>query len=300
MPVGPRDRDVERARDAVESLLAYEPEVGTIVLVDDGPEARDLVAEVVPEYARARALSAHNPRDGRGEAIYGGTCAATATGLRVLHEEGNAPMVLRMDNDALVIAPFAAKVAAALEREPQIGVAGSYDFAPTRMPRDFTAWEPTLRKLTRPVWIYKRPPQGASRVHVALSGRAGRVRAELRAALANGYRFGEHCLAAACVLTRDFVDRAAASGYLDDPLDWIDTWCPDDVMLGVQARAVGLSLHGMTEPGDPFGLAQRRLPGPPEWLVEQGHSIIHAVKDEADVDEAAVRAWFRERRPSAG
>jgi hypothetical protein len=87
------------------------------------------------------------------------------------------------------------------------------------------------------------------------------------------------------------------AGYLDDPLTWLGTWCGDDVMLGVQTRAVGLAFIGMTGPGEPFGLAQQRLPGPPEWLVDQGYSLVHAVKPGAGIDEQAVREWFRARRP---
>ena len=43
MPIGPGDKEVERARDVVESLIAYEPENFILVLVDDVPSGRPLV-----------------------------------------------------------------------------------------------------------------------------------------------------------------------------------------------------------------------------------------------------------------
>jgi hypothetical protein len=287
IPVGPDEREPERAREAIESVLAYEPDVGVVVVVDDGREPRELAV------AGAEVVTLRNPRGGRGEGVYGVTCAATTTGLAWLREHGRAPLVLRLDADALVIAPFADKVEAGLRTLPNAGIVGSYHFAPTAMPRDFGVWERPLRKLRRPLWVYRRPPAGFAHVQRARAP----VREQLRRALANGYRPGEHCLAAACVLTRELVERLAAAGYLDDPLAWLPTWIPDDVMLGVQTRAVGLALAGMTGEGEPFGVAQLRLPGPPEWLVAQGYSLIHPVKDRfGDEGEREVRELFRRRR----
>jgi hypothetical protein len=296
IPVGPGEAEPERARDAIESVLGYEPDVGAIVLVDDGPAPRDLVT--LAAAGAPGAVSLRNPRAGRGEGVYGATCAGTTTGLRWLAEHGEAPLVLRLDSDALAIAAFCDEVERLLRDRPSVGIVGSYDFAPTRMPRDFGVWEATVRKLERRLWVYRRPPHGISRVHVAIGRtRAAAVRRQLRAALANGYTRGEHCLAAACVLTRELVRRLDGAGYLADPLAWLATWIPDDVMLGVQARAVGLELAGMTGDGEPFGVAQLQLPGSPEWLVAQGYSLIHPVKDRfGPGDEQSVRAFFRQRR----
>jgi hypothetical protein len=297
IPVGPGEREPDRAREALESVLAHEPDVGAVVLVDDGPHERDLVALCVPDGVRASSL--RNPRGGRGEGVYGAVCVATTLGLEWLHTNGGARLVLRLDSDALAIAPFVAAIERRLEADPTIGIVGSYDFAPTRMPRDFSAWDKTIRKLERPVWVYRRPPHGVRRIHVATPGsRAAAVREQLRAARVHGYTSGEHCLAAACVMTRHLVDRIAAAGYLDDPLTWLDTWISDDIMLGIQTRAVGLTLAGMTDDGEPFGVAQLSLAGPPDWLESQGYSLIHPVKDRSGPgDEVAVREYFRSRRP---
>ncbi len=296
MPVGPGEQEPGRAREALESVAAYEPEIGSVVLIDDAPEDRDLVALCAPGGVETTSL--RNPRGGRGEGVYGAACVATTHGLAWLHEHGRAPLVLRLDSDALAIAPFVSAVGERLRAEPDIGIVGSYEFAPTHMPREFGIWERTLRKLERPVWIYRRPPQGVRRMHVAMPGsRAAAVRGQLRAARARGYVTGEQCLAAACILTRELVERLGAAGYLADPLTWLATWVPDDVMLGIQARAVGSRLAGMTADGEPFGIAQLDLPGPPEWLVSQGYSLIHPVKDRfGQGDEQSVREFFRRRR----
>jgi hypothetical protein len=38
------------------------------------------------------------------------------------------------------------------------------------------------------------------------------------------------------------------------------------------------------------------LPAAPEKLVEEGHSVIHSVKDFEDLNEGALRSYFRQLR----
>ena len=279
-------------RDALESLVAYE-EPGTVVLVDDDRADRRLAETATPAGFGERVVSLPNPRGTRGRGVHDGSTTGTLAGLRWLAQHCPGEAVLRLDSDSLVIAPFAEKVHVAIV--PGVALIGSYETAPMRTPRDFTPWEAAFRKLERPVWGFRRPVPGTRPLRSALWGPERRVRGQIRAALANGWQRGENCLAAACVVTAEFLERALAAGYLE-PLDWLGTWCTDDVVLGVQARALGMRLRGMTDPGEPFAIAQGRLPGPPEWLVEQGHSIVHPVKAEAGVDEEAVRSYFRARR----
>lgn len=299
MPVGPGAQELARARDAIASVAAYEPQLGAVVLVDDGPTERGLARECAVDGVHVVAVC--NPRGGRGEGVHGGLCAGIATGLAWLYRHGTSPLVLRIDTDGLAIAPFVQQVHDRLRRQPGVGIVGSYDFAPTRMPREFAVFDRMVRKLERPLWVYRRPPQAVRRVHLAVGPtRAAAVREQIATALANGYQRGENCLAGVCILTRELVERLGAAGYLDDPLTWLPTWLSDDLMLGIQARAVGLGLAGMTDDGEPFGIAQLQLPGPPEWLVSQGYSLIHPVKDRfGPGNEAAVRQFFRARRDAA-
>src|SRR5438067_1278988 len=151
MPVAAGESEIVRAADALASLAAYEPEVGVVALVDDERTERDLGAACVPAPLRERTIVLRNPREGRDTGLHGGTCAATLAGLRILHERGSAPLIVRLDADALVIGPFGDAVAAALAARPDIGIVGSYTHAPTGLERDFGDWEHRVRKLTRPV-----------------------------------------------------------------------------------------------------------------------------------------------------
>ncbi|MEA2272699.1 MAG: hypothetical protein QOI98_1407 [Solirubrobacteraceae bacterium] len=277
--------------DLLASLRAHEPGVTRIVLVDDEPDARRLDrhlddgVEVLP-----------NPRGGRGIGTLGGTCTATLAALRRIHDDAPGAHVIRLDTDALVIAPFADRLARALEQRPDAGVVGSYDRTCNGEPRDFAPWADVARRHARLVWTWRHPPRGGRYVQLALTGRLGVVRREVRAALRHGYQPGEHCLAAACVVSARMVGAMAQAGMLDDPARWLNTRFGDDIMLGVQARALGLDLVGLVADGEPFGLRHIGLADRPARLVERGFSFIHSVKNDPEMPEDEIRGFFAERR----
>ena len=86
----------------------------------------------------------------------------------------------------------------------------------------------------------------------------------------HGYDPGEHCLGGGYVLSRTLLDRAAAAGYLNDPLTWMEIDLAEDVMAGVIVRAVGLGLANHVTPGEVFGVRWPGLPAPPAVLVRAG------------------------------
>jgi len=118
----------------------------------------------------------------------------------------------------------------------------------------------------------------------------------VRTALANGYEPGEHCLGAACAISGEMLRRMAALGCLDDPLLWRRTLCPDDVMMGIYTRAVGLRSISLTADGEPFGLKYIGLADTPVRLLQRGFSLIHSVKNDPLVPEATIRRFYRARR----
>ena len=213
-----------------------------------------------------------------------------------MHAHAPGAHCVRLDTDALVIAPFAEKLAAALEARPDTGVAGSYDRTCNGEPRDFSEWARVARVHARPVWTWRHPPRRGRYAQLAVGGRLGAVRREVRAALANGYVPGEHCLAAACVVTAKMVGAMANARMLEDPTRWLNTRFGDDIMLGVQTRALGLELVGMVGDGEPFGLRHVGLADTPERLVARGFSFIHSVKNDPDASEPEIREFFAARR----
>src|SRR5688572_11576196 len=103
MAVGPGDREVDRAADVLDSILHHEPGIDAILLVDDAPAERDLAA-VVGRGRPSVAVTA-NPRDGEGLGLWGGLAAGMLHGYGWLQREVQPDLVLKLDTDALVIAP---------------------------------------------------------------------------------------------------------------------------------------------------------------------------------------------------
>lgn len=219
-----------------------------------------------------------NPRRGRGIGTLGGTCAGTLAALRYWAEAAPGAHVVRLDSDALVIAPFAERV-----RIPQgAGIVGSCRTTPDGERRDVAWWAETVRAHRRAVWAWKRPP---------LPGRFVMRADPLAREVARAAREpGVHCMAAGCVLTAPFVAALHARGWLERPERWVRTFFGDDVLLGAMAQALGFALvddHAV------FGLKHVGLLDEPARLQERGFGVVHSLKGEG---EQQARAFFAEQR----
>jgi hypothetical protein len=80
---------------------------------------------------------------------------------------------------------------------------------------------------------------------------------------------------------------------LDHPRRWLYARLGDDVMLGAQARALGLGLRDLH---DVFALKHIGLADAPPRLVERGVAVIHSVKNDPVHSEPELRAFFEARR----
>ena len=292
MLIGPGPKEVERARDVVESLTTYEPENFTLFLVDDVPSGRPLVEEIAP-HIRERTVYLKNPRNGKGS----GWCAGTTTGLlTAFRRASDLPIefVLKIDTDTLIIGRFSEKVAARFRKVPHIGILGAYQYSPARM-KDRSS-SPALEKLLRQVTIWRRTPLGGPALQVALLGKYRRIRDIIRKAILNGYRLGEHCSGGGFAASASCVRAMRDAGRLEHPTMWLRTPLGDDTVAALCAASVEYGIQSFEGKGDPFACKHVGLPDTPERLAEAGYSIIHSVKDHGKQSEEAIRAYFRHRR----
>jgi hypothetical protein len=297
MAVGPGDREVARAADVVESIEAHEPAIDAILLVDDAPEERDLLAALGGAH-RSLMVTA-NPRYGRGDGLWGGLAAGMLHGYGWLHREVRPDIVVKLDTDALVVAPFAERIARALEDE-RIGMIGTALHHCDGSDRPLDRWDWHVRRhrlLVRP-WRRDGVKGSPLVLRHTLTGPAALLRRRIVAARRNGYRYGRHCLGGAYAVPGRFLDRMGARGWFDDWPVWVDLDIGEDVCIGLYVHAVGLGLADANRPGDVFGVEYQTLPGTPQEVVDRGYAIIHTVKDQDDYDEATIRAFFAARRPS--
>ena len=285
VPVGPGSAELARLADALDSIRAFEaPGNVHLVLVDDATEARELRV-TADEWA---SLDVVRTALWDGEVVpdpYSAMVAGTIDGMRAAASR-RPRFVLKLDTDALAIAPFAAKLSA-VTADPKIGVVGSYTHTCTGAERDWSGWEPKLRRAAARFSVGRKP---------LVRYRRGRDVKDVRRLMAqardHGYIPGAHCLGGAYVVGPSLLQRID----LLDWTPWVRTGLGEDVVVGILAAAANLSIRGFVEPGDAFGIAWQELPLAPEDLLSRGYSVIHSVRDQAYGSEAHLRGFFRAHR----
>jgi hypothetical protein len=289
IPVGPDAREPDRLLDTLDSVCAYEPSQHIhLVLVDDCPEPRRLPVDE-PEWAsvdfvRTRLWDRGTPDP------YSAMVAGTLQGL-VAAGRHRPELLLKLDTDAMLVAPVADKLRALLG-DRTLGVVGSYTHTCTGARRDWSGWRKRLLRARLPIAVIP-----GRRIPGLRSARDARAVSELLSrARANGYVWGAHCLGGAYAVGPTLLRRTE----LLDWRPWVRTGLGEDVVVGLLATVAGLRIEGSVGPGETFGLAWQSLPLPPEQLLTNRYSVVHSVRDQQYGSEAELRSFFRARRPAAG
>lgn len=292
--VGPAPDELDRIDDLLESLRAYDiPRY--FVMIDDAKQMRDLTRRFdFPENCRPVALQhpkhiwpEKSARSRKGKGI----CAAVQSAMKwIANNAQETKFTLKLDTDALVIAPFAEKLAKVFDDHPNVGKIGAHEFTPNGDPRDISKNGKTVETLYRvpslrswfKSWIVK-DERAIIRQHIGM-------------AVDHGYRFGEHCLGGAYAVSTELLKRMLIYGYLNDESLWLPIDCPEDVMMGIYTKAAGMQFKGYVGNDEVFGIRHKGLPDSLERIVERGFSVIHSTKDYGHLTEAQIREFFNRRR----
>lgn len=285
IPVAPGRQEHGRATDLLAALRAHEPQAADVLVVDDEPGSPRAFEN--PGIPGLKVIA--NPRNGRGIPTLGGTCTATLAALDWAQREHPGAWLLRLDSDALVIGAFAEPISTAWQ--PDDGVLGSCESTCNGERRDVSAIADEVARHERTVWLWRRPPRRPWYIRPAQP----HVRSLIREAVKRGYNPGEHCIAAACAISAPMIAAMAERGMLDSPRRWLQARLGDDMMLGIQARALGLKLRDVHSV---FGLKHVGLADTPQQLTQRGFAIIHSVKNDETHPEDEIRAFFAARRPA--
>jgi hypothetical protein len=297
--VGPDKQELARISDLIDAVRAYESHPCHLVFVDDADSDRgldkhfDLPGSWTAHTARhpRREFPKLAARASRGKGI----CAAILRGLATIGREApEAQFTLKVDTDALVIAPFVEKLARLINQHPKVGMIGAYDRTPSGTPRDISKNAATVSDLYRGESFVRRLRNWMGADAQATISR------HIGAAMGNGYQFGEHCLGGAYAVSQTLVARMTQQGYLGDPKLWLPIDCPEDVMVGIYTKAVNCDYYNFVAQNEVFGVRHRGLDDSPQRLLERGYSVIHAVKNDANFSEEQIRAFYREQRHGHG
>lgn len=287
IPVGPGRAEIDRLADTLDSLFHHEPAVSHVVLVDDAWPARDLeTLHAFPDGCRM--VSVVNPRKGRGNGWSGGLAVGIQAGLRWIARHADCDIVLKLDTDALVIAPFVERIGRDFSEHAGACMLGY-------VPND-QCTAPALRKLQRPLTVWRRTSSPRPRLQCLLFRHDRHRRRLIRAAVRNGYPLGAYCQGGAYALQASALASMLHHGALDHPLLWVWTPCGEDVVLTLSVYASGGNVVSLEGPGRAIRTWHKSLPDTPDRLIAQNAAIIHSVKSHAGTKENDIRSYFRTRR----
>lgn len=273
IPAAARD-DVE---DTVDSVRRWLP-ASRVVVLNDGERdletlRRDPSVTVLPALAY--------PRN-----TLGGLWLKLGDALRWVLEHDEAPLILRLDADALIIRSDLDRAATELARDhPSAGCFGSYRTGPDGQPRDL---RPAARNLAAATGV-----RGLGRPRVRRQ-----LRSYLRAAGGTDYQLGDHALGAALLLRRSMLEGWARRGWLQTR-QLARAPVPDDYLFGLLTRASGYDIVDAGGPGGLFALRWRGLPGSPEEIWAGSAYVTHSVRSWEGVHESETRRFFAVTRRGA-
>jgi hypothetical protein len=193
------------------------------------------------------------------------------------HRLFDAPIILKIDPDALVIGPGlhgALKTAFAIQ--PQVGLLGAFNIDWNGEARDLSYWAERMAR------------------------RRENLGEPLDIALRNGYAIGDGVQGGAYALSRDCLDGIVKRGWMHGgggyrPGIIKGHQVAEDSLITMLTYAGGFKAADIGGPGQPFGIWDIGLPMPPEELVRQNRLITHAIKYQDEVS-VSQRDFFRKRR----
>jgi hypothetical protein len=262
------DGEWEDVVDLLDSLRAYVGCSWRAVCVDDA--TRD------GTNALLREAGCHVIRNAKKLHLYGNH-VTLFRGLREALRTFDAPLVVKIDPDALVIgAGLRVALSTAFAAHPLCGLLGAFHVDWNGTQRDMSFWQ---KRMTR---------------------RRADLGEPLRRARANGYLLGDGVQGGCYALRRPCLAAIERAGWLDGadgfrPSAVRGKQVAEDHLITMLTYAAGYTVGELGGPGQAFGLSNDGLPAPPEKLVSEGRLVVHALnhRDEA---APAARDFFRARR----
>lgn len=297
-PVGRDTEEVFRLRLLLKSIIKHEPSVRWIVLVDDDELHDRHLDRLLPKAQGCNVVVLKNPRKGLGNGFLGGLAVGVMYGLSWIYENTSAAFAVKLDSDALVIAPFASDVAEVFDNDGQIGQIGVIGRTCNRSDRSYGyelgVKSPLIEMLDR--CLANAEQQGG----VASPGAAdndsrqrfSRVQHHVTRARSYGYSWLSYCQGGGYAVSRELLRRLRDNKCFVDYEAWTGMAVGEDVVVSMYVHSVGMRLCDRSMDHQPFGVHWRGLPFHPETLIAKRFAIIHSLKNNPAYKENAVYSYF--------
>jgi hypothetical protein len=293
--LGPGEHEIPRTKDLLGAILALEPSApeADLYLVNDGNPDVGALDEAGRRFARCIHLrnplagARHHPLD---KMTAGMICALSAAAV-----EGPYRFVLKLDTDALVINAFHDSLAAFLEANPGVGIAGSYlRFPDGAERRGYTTLGPRLARASELRFLRTVLRDNPLEAPAALL-RIVKRHAILSEARVRGYLDGHHVQGGSYAVAGRVFEEWKRRSLDKATFLFKGTKTSEDVAISLLVSWLGYELADFNAQGEVFGVWYRRLKAPPEALLRH-YAIIHSLKTAEGQDEEELRAVFRRQR----
>ncbi len=256
----------------------------TVALLDDSREGR--FDDIAGAFSNVVVVKAADYHEGTRTIKRGSLFSKEIHALKQLMERHRFDILLKMDTDALIIGDSPQReVLAFMERHPHVGMVGAF-----RRRGDGSDKASAMASKGRVLGKEMRLRSGFR--NLALTRTLRRL---VRRAEEHGYTRGDTCTGGAYFVSSSAVQSMLRNGFLDLSVLRYSK-LSEDSLMALLCCACGYGLSDLPEDSDVLAINWRGLPMPLEALVARNKKIVHPIKDSDTVNEADVRAYFRERR----
>ena len=291
---GPRPCDLEGLTDLCEGAVTYsEGAELEIWCINDGHNAAVLAEAVRSHGLPVRIIP--NPYAGRGNHWLGRLTAGLLHGMRLAAAERPGWPILRLDTDALIVAPWERKLFADAQ-DQKTGMIGSNNLGSEGRINRGDWWQTRLYRHSK--WISRSDEGRGIRIPWRRSSRI--LTRTIRSAFDQGARNITNISGGAYLLPAHSLQRLCEAPLFRPEVGFEINAFTEDVVVGLCVHAVGLKFCLHNSPGDAIASCWQGLAAPtlPE-LVARGCGVVHSVKNHPPFLEAETRAFFRARRLAA-
>ncbi len=298
--LGPGEATIRRTEDLLQSLWSYAPpdqSVDCYLVTDNCTHLNELQPLLNPF---SELLILPNPLSNKTDCTNDRVTAGVFTAIGAIAKSSvSYSFVLKLDDDALIINPFHARLQQLFEQDHHAGMAGTLDCFPDGSPRPgLKSWAPKVRMAVSPRSAFRefrRSLAGHRPDSLHLNGFRRALIA--KKARSEGYRDGLHVQGGSYALSHECTKAIAKISR--GPCLFHHTGLGEDTALSLTTMAAGYQLRNFNRPGETFGVWWRTPTLKPAELQDRGHAIVHSVKYDNAEEEQSVRDYYRRQRTAS-
>ena len=217
-------------------------------------------------------------------------------------------LIVKIDTDAIAIAPFVRSLRRIFVSDPQLGLVGSYGETSNRRAsyyRVCSSREPRLlvsARATRKALEEGHRALGEVGKHSALNTSLEDFKRFLpllplvELAASNGYEIDDYCQGGAYAIAAEMPCLIASVGGFSLAESWSHLPFGEDEMMAMLTYAVGRRMLDFSAEGETFGIQFRGLPYSLATSFRRQHALIHSMKRNTYTLERLAYRCLRRRR----